>query len=141
MAKNKNKTTQNEKSVEDFLNAIADETKRTDSYALIKIMQEITGESPKMWGGSIIGFGSYHYKYESGREGDMPIVGFSPRKTALTLYIMNGFARYDELLTQLGKHKIGKSCLYIKKLADVDSTVLNEMITLSVAYMTDKYSK
>ncbi len=137
----KNKTTQNEANVEDFLNAVPDETKRADSYALIKIMQEITGEPPKMWGGSIIGFGSYHYKYDSGREGDMPIVGFSPRKTALTLYIMNGFDRSDELLAKLGKHKIGKSCLYIKKLAAVDSAILREMIALSVSYMSDKYSE
>ena len=135
----KNKTTQNEGSVTDFLNAVSDETKRKDSFELLKILEEITGEPPKMWGGSIVGFGSYHYKYDSGREGDMPRTGFSPRKNALTFYIMSGFDKYDSLLAKLGKHKTSKACLYIKKLADVDLAVLKEIITLSVATLENKY--
>ena len=102
-------------------------------------MKTITGEEPKMWGSSIIGFGAYHYKYDSGREGDMPKVGFSPRKQSLTLYIMNGFDRYEELMEKLGKHKTGKSCLYVNKLADIDEGVLKELITLSFHYMNEKY--
>ena len=100
------------------------------------MMKEITGESPKMWGPSIVGFGSYHYKYDSGREGDWFVAGFSPRKQSLTLYIMSGFRRYDELLAKLGKHTHGKSCLYIKKLEDVDMSVLKEMVAQSVKYVS-----
>jgi hypothetical protein len=105
----------------------------------MKWMEEITGLPPKMWGPSIVGFGTYHYKYDSGREGDMLKIGFSPRKAALTVYIMPGFRRYEELMEMLGKHKTGKSCLYIKKLTDVNESVLKELCQESWAYMNEKY--
>jgi hypothetical protein len=101
-------------------------------------MREVTGERPVMWGPSIVGYGQYRYVYESGREGDWMLVGFSPRKTALTLYIMPGFSRYEELMQRLGKHSTGKSCLYLKKLADVDMTVLRELVGASVEHMRRK---
>ena len=104
------------------------------------MMKEVTGAEPQMWGPSIVGFGAYHYKYESGREGDWFLVGFSPRKQNLTLYIMAGFKRYEELLAKLGKHKTGKSCLYLNKLADVDEEVLRQMVAASVEYLSKKYS-
>jgi len=129
------KTQRNDASVEAFLNGIADERKRQDAFAVLHLMQEVTGEAPTMWGASIVGFGSYHYKYASGREADWMLVGFSPRKQNLTLYIMAGFAQYDELLTRLGKHSTGSSCLYIKKLQDIDLTVLRELVSQSVAHM------
>lgn len=128
------KTKLNEASVIDFLNAVEDEQKRNDCYAIKTMMEEITGEPAKMWGGSIVGFGSYHYKYATGREGDWMLTAFSPRKQNLTLYIMSGFNKYDELLSKLGKHKIGKSCLYIKRLSDIDMDVLQELIRASVDY-------
>lgn len=130
------KTKPNDGDVAAFLNAVADNQKRADCFTLLEMMREITGEAPKMWGGSIVGFGSFHYKYESGREGDWFVAGFSPRKQNLTLYIMAGFDRYEELLQKLGKHKTGKSCLYLKKLADVDETVLRELIGGSVAHVS-----
>ena len=102
------KTKRNDASVTDFLNAVDDDQKRQDCLELVDLMRDVTGEEPKMWGGSIVGFGSYHYRYDSGREGDWPLVGFSPRKQALTLYIMAGFSRYDELMSRLGKYKTGK---------------------------------
>ena len=126
-------------SVETFLDGVADIRKRADAKALIDLMQEATGELPVMWGPSIIGFGSYRYKYESGREGDSPLVGFSPRKGALVLYIVTGFRGSDALLERLGKHTTGKSCLYIKKLADVDQLVLRQLVDNSVAAMRAKY--
>ncbi|MEZ4866135.1 MAG: DUF1801 domain-containing protein [Caldilineaceae bacterium] len=129
------KTKRNDASVEDFLNSIEQEQKRKDAFAICSLMQEVTGAEAQMWGSSIIGFGSYRYKYASGREGDWMLVGFSPRKQNLTLYIMPGFEHYDELLGKLGKHKIGKSCLYINKLADVDQAVLQELVKQSVAHM------
>ena len=129
------KTALNDGSVEDFLNSVEDVKKQEDSFRILKLMREITGEEPKMCGNSIIGFGSYHYKYDSGREGDWFQTGFSPRKQNMTLYIMTGFDRYEELLAKLGKYKTGKSCLYIKKLEDVDPVVLRELITQSVAYV------
>lgn len=135
----KNKTTQTDASVNAFLQIVEDEQRRQDSLTVCKMMQEITGVEPKMWGPSIVGFDTYHYKYESGREGDFMIVGFSPRKTALTLYIMPGFGRYAELMEKLGKYKTGKSCLYVKKLSDVDEKVLRELIAESVRYMREKY--
>ena len=133
------KTQPNDKSVEQFLQALDDEQKQADSFQILEWMEEITGEAPEIWGDSIVGFGSYHYKYESGREGDWFLTGFSPRKKQLSLYIMSGFSRYEELLGQLGKHKTGKSCLYIKRLADVDPSVLQKLISESVAYMREKY--
>ena len=131
------KTKKNDDDVEAFLNAVENERRKEDSFEVLKLMTEITGEAPKMWGSSIIGFGDYHYKYESGREGDWFIAGFSPRKQNLTLYIMAGFDEYDTLLSQLGKHKTGKSCLYINKLADVDMDVLKKLVTSSVEHMRE----
>ena len=134
------KTKLSDASVEVFLDGIADEAKRRDSYAILAMMQEVTGVEGKMWGDSIVGFGSYHYKYASGREGDWPLVGFSPRKQNLTLYIMSGFEQYDQLLQRLGKHSTAKSCLYIKRLADVDLAVLRELVKLSVEHMVSTNS-
>jgi hypothetical protein len=133
MADSKTKPTQ--LSVTAFIDAITDPTRRADAKALIKLMQNAAGEKPKMWGPSIIGFGSYHYKYESGREGDMPLIGFSPRKAASVLYNMICSTDTKALLPKLGKHTTGKGCLYIKKLADVDQQVLEDMIAKSMAAM------
>lgn len=127
------KTRPNDASVVDFLNGVADDRKREDCRTLVQLMSEATGAEPKMWGDSIVGFGTYHYKYASGREGDWMQVGFSPRKQNLTLYIMSGFSRYEELMKSLGKHSTGKSCLYIKKLDDVDMTTLKKLVEESVA--------
>ena len=132
------KTKRNEGDVEAFLNSVADEKKRQDSFTILKLMKDVTGKEPEMWGDSIIGFGSYHYKYASGREGDWFLTGFSPRKQNLTLYIMAGFNEYEQLLNKLGKHSIGKSCLYIKKTDDVDLVVLKELVKLSVTHMKKK---
>ena len=129
------KTKKNDASVEDFLNTIKDEQIRADCFEISTLMSQVTKAEPKMWGSSIIGFGQYHYKYASGRENDWMLVGFSPRKQNITLYIMAGFDRYDELLAQLGKFTTGKSCLYIKKLADVDKKVLKKLVTESVKVM------
>ena len=126
------KTKPTRKSVKKFLDAVENERRREDAYRVLEIMKEITGEEPKMWGPSIVGFGSYHYKYATGNEGDWPVTGFSPRKTALTLYIMAGFSKYDELLGKLGKHKTGKSCLYINKLDDVHLPTLKKLVRESV---------
>ena len=134
-----NKTRQNEGSVKAFLDAVENDQKRTDSYTILKLMQELSGEEPKMWGESIIGFGSYHYKYESGREGDFMRIGFAPRKQNIALYLISGANRDQHLLTKLGKYKTGKSCLYINKLADIDLGVLREMITSSLKVMNEKY--
>lgn len=119
-------------SVKDFLNQIADKERRDDCFAVAKIMEEITGEKPKMWGPSIVGFGSYHYKYASGREGDWPVTGFSPRKKDLTLYIMMGFEKHGELMAQLGRHSVGKSCLYIKRLSDINVPTLKKLLKVSL---------
>jgi Domain of unknown function (DU1801) len=129
------KTKLNDSDVRTFLNSIPDEKKRQESFTILKLMQEATDAEPNMWGDSIVGFGSYHYKYASGREGDWFLTGFSPRKQNLTLYIMPGFERYETLLSKLGKHSTGKSCLYVKKLEDVDLGVLKELIEQSVEYM------
>ncbi|WP_340199055.1 DUF1801 domain-containing protein [Ascidiimonas sp. W6] len=137
MAENKTKPTQ--VSVVDFLNKIEDSQKRKDSFELLEIMKKLTGEEAVLWGPSLIGFGTYHYKYESGREGDFFLTGFSPRKQNLTIYIMSGFSKYEVLMNKLGKHKTGKSCLYIKKLTDIDISVLEELIILSVAYTKKLY--
>jgi len=122
-----------------FLDNVENAKRKADSFKVMEMMKEITGEKPVMWGSGIVGFGSYHYKYASGREGDWMITGFSPRKQALTLYIMPGFEKYDELMKKLGKYKTGKSCLYINKLEDVDEAVLKELIALSVEYMKKLY--
>lgn len=129
------KTKVNDASVDVFLKGVKDEATREDCYKLIEIMSKAAKAEPKMWGTSIVGFGSYRYKYASGREGDWMLVGFSPRKQNLTLYIMSGFEEYNPLLKKLGKHATGKSCLYIKRLADVDMKVLRELVTRSVKHM------
>ena len=123
-----NKTQKSGESVEEFLASVENKRRREDGLTLLEMMREITGLEPDMWGPSIIGFGDYHYKYESGREGDMFLTGFSPRKQSLSLYIMAGFDAYDDLLVRLGKHRKGASCLYINKLADVDMAVLRELV-------------
>ena len=131
MAENKTKPTQ--VSVAKYVDAVTDETRRADARRLLQIMQEATGEKPRMWGPSIVGFGTHHYQYESGREGDTPLAGFSPRKNACVLYGLLGVDGSDKLLARLGKVTTGRGCLYIKKLADVDEQVLREMIARSVA--------
>jgi hypothetical protein len=128
-----NKTNPTKLSVAAFIDALPDQTKRADAKTLVKLMQSVTVEKPKMWGPSIIGFGSYHYKYDSGREGDMPLVSFSPRKAAIVLYSLTGYSHSESLLAKLGKHTTGKGCLYIKKFADVDQKVLEELVVKSVA--------
>ena len=134
-----NKTVETGASVENFINAVDNEQKRKDSWDLIAMMKEITGAEPKMWGSSLIGFGKYHYKYASGREGDSVITGFSPRKASLTVYIMPGFDGFREQMKKLGPHKTGKSCLYLKNLDVIDREVLQEIIRGSVAVMRDRY--
>jgi uncharacterized protein DUF1801 len=131
MAENKTKAT--EASVESYLSAIEDESRRKDCEALSKLMSKVTKEQPKMWGTSIVGFGSYHYKYPSGREGDSCLVGFSSRKGDITLYLVADFPGHDELLSRLGKHKMGKGCLYVRKLSDVDPQVLEQLVAGSFA--------
>ena len=133
MAENKTKPTK--LSVTDFIAGITDAARRADAKALVKLMQSASGEKPKMWGPSIIGFGSYHYRYDSGREGDMPIVAFSPRKAATVLYGLSGASDSRALLEKLGNHTTGKGCLYIKKLADVDQQVLEAVVVKSLAAM------
>lgn len=135
----KNKTQATSADVDAFVAGIEDEQKRADAQQIKAMMEELSGHPAEMWGASIVGFGRYHYRYDSGREGEFMRVGFSPRKTALTLYIMPGFGEYDSLLKRLGKHKTGKSCLYVKKLADVDEGVLRELIVASLAAMEEKY--
>jgi hypothetical protein len=127
------KTQKTDASVEEFLNAVENERRRADGIAVLEMMREVTGEQPAMWGPSIVGFGTYRYEYASGREGEWMLVGFSPRKRYLTLYIMDGFGGYEALLEKLGKYRTGKSCLYINKLADVDLPTLRELIKQSVA--------
>lgn len=131
----------NNASVEDFINAVSDETRRKDSFTLLKLFTKITGEKPKMWGSSMVGFGQYHYKSERSRqEGDWPLTAFSPRKQSLTLYIMSGFDGIKDLLGRLGKHKTSVSCLYINKLADVDMAVLEKLITKSYLEIKTKHA-
>ena len=134
-----NKTTENSNSVTAYINTIADEKKRKDCADLVNIFSRQTGFSPKMWGTAIVGFGSYHYKYESGREGDAPLTAFSARQNAIVLYFSAGFEKREELLAKLGKHKTGKSCVYIQKLAEINADVLPEMITHSVRHVQDMY--
>ena len=126
------KTKPTNASVEKFFQQIPDETRREDCRQVARIMEEITGKKPVMWGPSIVGFGAYHYKYASGHEGDWPIAAFSPRKQDLTLYIMPGFAEYSDLMEKLGKHSTGKSCLYIKRLSDIHVPTLKKLIRQSI---------
>lgn len=129
------KTKPHDGDIESFLESVENDTRREDAFEILALMKRVTGEEPRMWGPSIVGFGSYHYRYESGREGDWFVAGFSPRKQALTLYIMSGFAEHDALLEKLGKHTTGRSCLYVKKLADVDMEVLEELVRRSVEHV------
>ncbi len=135
MAKAELKTKVNKASVEGFLNKVKDETVRNDCFEILKMMKQVTKEEPKMWGSSIVGFGSYHYKSKSGREGDWMLTGFSPRKQNLTLYLMGGFDEQKDLLKKLGKFNTSVGCLYIKKLDDVDKKVLKELVAASVKRM------
>jgi len=131
------KTKPTEASVKDFLNQIVDKERRDDCFAIAKLMEKATGAKPKMWGPSIVGFGTFHYKYASGREGDWLVTGFSPRKNDLTLYLMMGFEQHRELMQRLGKYKTSKSCLYIKRLDDVHVPTLKKLIERSVKQLRD----
>ena len=133
------KTRPNQASVTEFIAAIDDPQKRADARKVAAMMRRATGSRAKMWGSSIVGYGSYHYKYASGREGDFMLTGYSPRKNALTVYIMPGFSGFKGLMSGLGKYKTGKSCLYIKSLSDVDESVLEKLIDESVKHMRKKY--
>ena len=137
MAENKTKPTK--ASVTEFMNSIEDPQKRSDARKVAAMMRKATGKRAKMWGPSMVGFGTYHYKYDSGREGDFMVTGFSPRKQALTVYIMPGFSGFKPLMKKLGKYTTGKSCLYIKRLSDVDESVLERLITESVRQMRKQY--
>ncbi len=134
------KTIETNTSVTDFINALADQQKKADCFQIIELMKQHSGFEPKLWGTGIVGFGSYHYKYESGREGDAPLVAFSPRKAEIVLYLATGFEEKEQLLTQLGKHKTGQSCIYVKTLKNIDTQVLAKMITLSIAHVQTLYS-
>ncbi len=138
MAENKTKLTK--VSVTAFIKSIEDEQMRRDARKVAAMMREATGSRARMWGANIVGFGEYHYKYESGREGDFMIAGFSPRKQALTLYVIPGFKHFESLMSKLGKYKTGKSCLYIRRLSDVDEQVLKRLIVGSVKYMRKHYA-
>lgn len=133
------KTAQNDSDVLEFLHSIEPEKRRADGLKLLDFMNEVTKLKPKLWGPSIVGYGRYHYKYDSGRQGDMLLTGFSPRKTSLTLYVMHGFNDQRSLLQKLGKHKIGKSCLYVNKLEDIDMAVLKDIVEKDMAYMRSHY--
>src|SRR3954467_9534235 len=139
MAKSTNKTTETAHSVTDFLNSVADETKRADSFQLVQLMKEQTGFEAKMWGPAIVGFGSYHYKYASGREGDAPLVGFSPRAKEISLYLAQDFTEKEKLLKDLGKHRTGAGCIYVKRLQDIQIDVLGKMINNSVTHLQQTY--
>jgi hypothetical protein len=137
------KTKQNNADISEFINSFADtEQKRIDSFELIKLMQDFTGFEPKMWGPSIIGFGTYHYKSERSRqEGDWPLVGFSPRKAAISLYVYTGTKEHEYLLKDLGKYKMGKACIYIKKLSDINQETLKKLMKGTIDYLQSKYGK
>ncbi len=138
MAKYELKTKVTDTSVSAFLNAVEPEQKRLDAFEILDIMKEVTGDEPKMWGPSIIGFGSYHYVYESGQEGDFMAIGFSPRKAKHSLYLIGGVENYPKLTSKLGKFNNGKSCLYVNKLSDIDKDVLKQLIKESYNYITNK---
>ncbi|GAB5457457.1 MAG: hypothetical protein Hens3KO_04870 [Henriciella sp.] len=141
MAKNENKTTATKVNPADFIASVEPERRREDGQILLEFFNRVTGLQPVMWGGTMIGYGRYHYKYESGREGDFFLTGFSPRKASLSVYIVPGYRFGDmpDKLSRLGKHKLGKSCLYINKLADVDMDVLEEIVLDGLAYMHKTY--
>lgn len=132
------KTRENDASVEEFLDRAARGSRREDCHTLVRLMQAATGVAPRMWGPSIVGFGKHRYRYPSGREGEWPMIAFSPRKHDLTLYLMPGFERFAALMGRLGKYRTGKSCLYVKKLENVDLAVLRELIEASVAHIADR---
>jgi len=137
----KNKTEQTEENIREFIEAFADsDQKKKDSYTLIQLMREATGHEPKMWGPSIIGFGSYHYKYKTGHEGDAPLLGFSPRKAAISLYVFTGTEQHLPLVEDLGKFKMGKVCIYVKKLEDIDISNLRKLMDETVRFMKANYS-
>jgi len=133
------KTKVNDASVDDFIAGIEHDQRRADCEAVLRVMKRVTKAPPKMWGTSIVGFGSYHYRYASGREGDWPLTGFSPRKQDLSLYLMAGFDEFPDLMARLGKFKTGASCLYVKRLADIDLKVLEQLIAANVAWMRQNY--
>ena len=139
MAKSKAKTIQTNASVKDFLNTVPDEVKKKDCFSIADIFKKESGFEPKMWGPAIVGFGSCHYKYATGHEGDAPVIGFSPRKAAIVLYLSTGFEGRDELLSKFGKHKTSKACLYIKSLDQIDEKVLREMVRRSVKHTNSIY--
>lgn len=142
MAKAQNKTQQTDADVATFLAGVEPEARRTDCEALSTLMADVTGEPPRMWGAAMVGFGSYHYRYESGREGDSFLAGFAPRKAALTIYLMGTYCEgdgADALFAKLGKFKTGKACLYVKRLSDIDLDVLRELVVLSVKALKRKY--
>lgn len=139
MAKAPAKTTENNNSVSAFIKTVDDKRKQADSFELVSLFEEATGFPAKMWGPAIIGFGSYHYRYATGHEGDAPMAGFSPRKNAITIYLATDFPKRDELLQKLGKHKISKACIYFNKLENIQVPVLKKMISESVKYMKVKY--
>lgn len=139
MAENKTKETQ--ASAADFIDAVPDPVRRGDAAALSAMMARLSGEPPRMWGPTIVGFGSYHYRYDSGREGSMARIGFSPRARELVLYLLDDFPLCAPLLERLGKHKTGKCCLYIKKLADVDQDVLEQLVAASLAFADERYPR
>jgi hypothetical protein len=132
----KNKTTETEVDVKDFINTyVENEQKKTDSFQLIELMTKLSGFEPKMWGPTIIGFGSYHYKYESGHEGEAPLVAFSPRKSEISLYLSSSFENREELLQKFGKHKSATACIYVKRLEDINLDILKKMISLSIKHV------
>ncbi|MBG6235695.1 hypothetical protein IWX76_002263 [Pedobacter sp. CAN_A7] len=134
-----NKTMETSASVAEFIAAVENEQQRKDSDELIKMMKTVTAQEPKMWGPSIIGFGSYHYKYDSGHEGDAPLIGFSPRKTAISLYVFTGLEEHKPLLEGMGKFKMGKACIYVKKLQDLHEDKLMEVMKETITFLTSRY--
>lgn len=137
----KNKTEFTDKNVDDFLQKLESEQKRKDSYELIALMEKITGEKAKMWGSTIVGFGNYHYKYESGHEGNAPLIGFSPRKTAISLYVFTGLQEHEHMLENLGKFTMGKACIYVKRLTDINLDALTGLMNHSIDYVSTKYNR
>ncbi|MCT1525154.1 DUF1801 domain-containing protein [Sphingobacterium hotanense] len=135
------KTSFTDEDVASFIESVDNEQKRKDSYALISLMEKATGEKAKMFGPTIVGFGQYHYKYDSGHEGDAPLLGFSPRKAAISLYVYTGGKRQDELLKSFGKYKMGKACIYVKKLSDIDVDVLEDLMKDSIQFTSEKYQR
>ena len=135
-----NKTTETKVSIDEFIDSFVDkEQKKVDSYKLIELLKEWSGFEPKMWGPSIIGFGSYHYKYESGHEGDAPLLGFSPRKAAISLYVYSPVKEQEHLLNELGKFKMGKACIYVKKLSDINIETLEKMSKATIEYLNEHH--